>query len=102
MNIHNEKLGRHLKLMLPKYRPDPVSRLEHIPERLYSTELKPIVGSKNYNQLRVPSAETKRLRLCREALRRLVSKRQGGVAPPPPSPSPCTGEVGEIWKTGED
>ena len=44
MNMHCEKLGRRLKLIVPKYRPDPVSRLEDIPEKVYSTELKPIVA----------------------------------------------------------
>ena len=37
-----KKLGRRLKLIVPKYRPDPVSRLEDIPENEYSTELKPL------------------------------------------------------------
>ena len=43
MNMHYEKLGRRLRLFVPKYRPDPISRLEDIPEKVYSTELKPIV-----------------------------------------------------------
>ena len=41
--MHYEKLGHRLKLIAPKYRPDPVHRLEDIPEKVYSTELKPIV-----------------------------------------------------------
>ena len=44
MNMHYEKLGRRPKLIVPKNRPDPVSRLEDIPEKVYSTELKPTVG----------------------------------------------------------
>ena len=35
---------RSLKPIVPKYRPDPLSRLEDIHEEVYSTELKPIVG----------------------------------------------------------
>ena len=43
MNMHYEKLGRSLKkLIVAKYRSDPVSCLEDIPEKVYSTELKPI------------------------------------------------------------
>ena len=42
--MHYGKLGRRLKLIVPKYRPDPVSRLEDIPEKVYSTELKQIVN----------------------------------------------------------
>ena len=41
--MHYEKLGRRIKLLMPKYRTDPVSRLEDIPEKVYSTKLKPIV-----------------------------------------------------------
>ena len=37
MNMHYEKLGRRLKLIVPKYHPDPVSCLEDIPEKVYST-----------------------------------------------------------------
>ena len=51
MNIHYEKLGRRLQLIVPNSRPDPVSRLLDIPEKVYSTELKPIVGT-TYNLLR--------------------------------------------------
>ena len=45
MNMHYEKLDPRLKLIVPKHRPDPVSRLEDIPENVYSTELKPIAYS---------------------------------------------------------
>ena len=41
--MHYEKLGSHLKLIVPKYRHDPVSRLEDIPGKVHSKELKPIV-----------------------------------------------------------
>ena len=51
--MHYEKLGRHLKLMVPKYRPDPVSRLEDISEKVYSTELKPIVITQKHAQLHI-------------------------------------------------
>ena len=44
MNMHYKKLGRRLKLIVPKYRSDPVNHLEDIPEKVYSAELKPIVG----------------------------------------------------------
>ena len=44
MNMHYEKLGRRLKLIVPRYRPNPISRSEDIPEKGHSTELKPIVG----------------------------------------------------------
>ena len=47
MNMHYEKLGRCLKLIVPKYRPDPVSRMEDIHEKVYYMELKPIVYSTN-------------------------------------------------------
>ena len=36
MNTHCKNLGRSLKLIMPKYRPDPVSHLEDIPERYIS------------------------------------------------------------------
>ena len=43
MNKYYEKLGGSLKLIVAKYRPDHASRLEDISEKVYSTELKPIV-----------------------------------------------------------
>ena len=41
--MHYEKLG-NLKTIVPKYHPDPLGRFEDIPDNVYSTELKPIVG----------------------------------------------------------
>ena len=44
MNTHYEKLGRRLKVIVPKYRSRPVSHSEDISENVYSTELKPVKG----------------------------------------------------------
>ena len=44
MNRHYEKLGRSLKPPGPKYHPDPLTGLGDIPDKVYSTELKLIVG----------------------------------------------------------
>ena len=45
ISLYYKKLGRHLKPLLSKYPPDPLGRLENMPEKVYYTELKPIAGS---------------------------------------------------------
>ena len=44
MSVYYNKLGSGQKLIVPKYRPAPPNRLEDIPEKVYSSEVKPIVG----------------------------------------------------------
>ena len=43
ISVYYKKLGSGLKLTVPKYRPDPWSRLEDIVKRVCTVELKPIV-----------------------------------------------------------
>ena len=43
ISVYYKKLGRCLKLLVPKYHPDPLNGLGDIPEKVYSAELKPIV-----------------------------------------------------------
>ena len=40
-----KKLGRCLKLLVPKYHPDRLNSLGDIPEKVYSAKLKPMVDT---------------------------------------------------------
>ena len=44
MSVNYKKIGHCPKLLVPKYHPDPLNGLGDISEKVYSTELKPIVG----------------------------------------------------------
>ena len=42
--VYYKKLGRRLKLLVPKHHLDPSNGLGDIPENVYTAELKPTVG----------------------------------------------------------
>ena len=50
-----QKLGRSLKPLVPKYHPDPLGGLGDMYEKMYSTELKPIVALIQFDSWGKPS-----------------------------------------------
>ena len=57
MRVYHEKLGHVVKHLAPKFRPDLSARLKDIAEKLVPSKLKPIVGNRQMQTLKIPQNE---------------------------------------------